>query len=183
MIGEPFRQNKKTKALFRCKCGVEKVIDVQSVKGGATKSCGCYNRKAASERMSAANSVNSHGLTEHPLYNSWKSMKTRCLNENSPEYFGANILIYDKWINDFKSFYDWAILSWKENLVLRRKDESVGFNPDNCYFGVRPENSNPEKARETMLERYGVSSPLQLPDVRAKAIETSRKRYGTDYPC
>lgn len=35
----------------RCDCGTEKEVRLASLKQGATKSCGCYNREAASQRM------------------------------------------------------------------------------------------------------------------------------------
>lgn len=37
--------------LVRCTCGTEKEVALGGLKKGVVKSCGCYNRKAASERM------------------------------------------------------------------------------------------------------------------------------------
>lgn len=57
VIGEPYMRprtagGKQVKMVpVRCECGTEKEVAMQSLKNGTTKSCGCYNRKAASERM------------------------------------------------------------------------------------------------------------------------------------
>lgn len=39
--------------LFRCDCGIEKVIQVNSVKSGDTKSCGCFRREFEKKRFGA----------------------------------------------------------------------------------------------------------------------------------
>lgn len=36
-------------ARCRCRCGNEAIINVSSLNGGATKSCGCLRKKVASE--------------------------------------------------------------------------------------------------------------------------------------
>jgi hypothetical protein len=61
------------KWLFKCDCGVEKVIDYSLVKCGRTKSCGCFKAKNLK-----------HG--SGPLHNNWKS-KT----EISSTYFRSII--------------------------------------------------------------------------------------------
>lgn len=38
------------KCLCRCDCGTEKSVDVNALKRGATKSCGCYNAEATHKR-------------------------------------------------------------------------------------------------------------------------------------
>lgn len=193
VIEEPFYEHKpkSTKgfqktwyAKCRCKCGIEKIIRIQCLVQGTTKSCGCYNLSIASERGAKANLK--HNLIKHPLYGSWKAMKNKCYNKNSPDYFGGNITICQDWKSDFKVFYDWAIELWSEDLVLSRRDESLGFNPENCYFRTREDlaraNANPEKARETCRERYGADSPLQNPEILAKTKATNNERYGGNSP-
>jgi hypothetical protein len=171
IIGEPFLDKKKKKALFQCTlCGNEKIINYHSVISGATKSCGCYNRMSASLRMSKMNNKSSHGLMKHPLYQSWKSMKIRCKN------------VKKEWSESFKNFYDWAIQTWQPGLVLRRKDYSIEFNEINCYFGNRPNNANPEKAKNTCLLKYGVEHPQQTKEVRNKVEQTNLHKYGVKFP-
>ena len=167
-----------------CRCGTEKIIRVESIVKGTTKSCGCYNLSIASKRGSKANLK--HNLVKHPLYGSWKSMNNKCYNKNSTDYFGGDITVCDEWKVDFKTFYDWAIQYWSEGFVISRRDEMLSFNPNNCYFRSKGEiarnNNNPEKAKGTCLEKYGVEHPLQNPEILAKTKATNNARYGGNSP-
>ncbi len=40
----------KTRGLYRCTCGTEKIIDDYSVRKGKTKSCGCLNLESLNDR-------------------------------------------------------------------------------------------------------------------------------------
>jgi G:T-mismatch repair DNA endonuclease (very short patch repair protein) len=153
--------------LFRCDCGTEKVIRIQSVKSETTKSCGCYNRKAASKRMLKMNE-GGHGKLDHALYQCWKSMKNR------GEYI-------EEWSN-FQAFYDWAIQRWKEGLVLSRKNPNQPFSKTNANFITRSEatkdNFDLEKSRQTCLEKYGVDHPNKLSSMLEKSLKTKEEKYG-----
>ena len=50
-----------------------------------------------------------HGLTKHPIYKVWTSMKNRCYHRPNGSYMKKGIKVCDEWINDFKTFYNWAI--------------------------------------------------------------------------
>lgn len=121
-----------------------------------------------------------HGLYQHPIYGSWKSIIQRCYNKKGRDYIGKNIKVYRDWKDDFQSFYDWAIQYWENGLCLSRKDEGGDFSPSNCYFTTRDEwrkdrrekrvkgfLKNPrsikviEKIKQTNLKRYGVENPAQ----------------------
>ena len=78
------------------------------------------------------------------LYNTWVSMKQRCLNPNNPKfhrYGGRGIKIYEDWF-DLKKFYDWAITSgWKQGLSLDRIDNNGDYEPSNCQWLTLSENA------------------------------------------
>lgn len=152
---------------FRCECGTEKEIRIQAVKSGVTKSCGCYNKKAARERMSKMNE-GGHGKLDHPLYQSWKSMKNRGKFIKEWTHFGC--------------FYDWAVQKWKKGLVLSRKDPTKKFSKTNCVFVTHKEatkdNFDAEKSRKTCLEKYGVDHPNKVPSMLAKSLKTKEEKYG-----
>lgn len=63
-----------------------------------------------------------HGLNDHPLYRKWNGFKTRCYNKNNPKYHrygGRGVIVCNEWVNNFKAFYDWAILNgWEEGLQI-----------------------------------------------------------------
>ena len=41
---------------------------------------------------------------------------------------------------------------------------------------------NPEKAKETMIARYGVDNPLKSPEIKEKVKQTNNERYGGNAP-
>lgn len=45
-----YEENKKTRALCRCDCGKEKIIDIQNILNGHTQSCGCYEKESRYDR-------------------------------------------------------------------------------------------------------------------------------------
>lgn len=121
---------------FECDCGNKKKIILSDVKNNKTKSCGCsqFIRKKK------------HGLTGHKLYFIWNSIKYRCYNKKSKYYYnygGRGITMYEEWKNDFKTFYDWSIKNgWKTGLEIDRRDNDLGYSPDNCRFVTNKINSN-----------------------------------------
>lgn len=121
---------------FECDCGNKKKIILSDVKSGKTKSCGCvqFIRKKK------------HGLTRHKLYFIWNSIKYRCYNKKAKYYYnygGRGILMCEEWKTDFKTFYDWSLNNgWKPGLEIDRKDNNLGYNPENCRFVTNKINSN-----------------------------------------
>lgn len=192
VVGEPYMKSTPSGPVkfVRCSCECDgKIIEVRktALKSGTTKSCGCYNREAASERMSKMNEPKMHGLVDHPLYGSWTVMKNRCYNKASPIYLGDGFEVYEDWKKSFVSFYEWALENgWCDGLVLSRKNENLGFFPDNCYFRSRGdviiENQDLEKSRQTCLEKYGVDHPQKSKEVREKSEKTNLEKYGYKTP-
>ena len=85
-----------TRVVCLCDCGREKVVRAASLKKGETKSCGCL----------AKNSVGGVSSHKHPLYKTWKNMRSRCNNPNLPEYKdygGRGLKVTQRW-DDFPRF-------------------------------------------------------------------------------
>lgn len=79
-----------------------------------------------------------HGLTNTRLYKIFTNMKQRCYNSNDPKYKfygGKGITICNDWLENFQSFYDWAMDNgYKENLTIDRINSDNGYSPDNCRW-------------------------------------------------
>ena len=52
------------------------------------------------------------------------------------------IQMCDEWKHDFKKFYDWSMANgWEKGLTIDRLDSNGNYEPFNCEFVTRSENS------------------------------------------
>ena len=123
--------------LFECSCGNEKIIKVNGVKTGNTKSCGCLGV----EKRLKANTK--HGMAGTAIYSCWDSMIQRCLNQNHKSYKnygGRGIKVCNKWLK-FENFYK-DMGKIPKGLSLDRIENNKGYYKSNCKFSTRKEQQN-----------------------------------------
>ena len=120
-------KEKRRYGLYQCQyCRKEFEAQIQCIKKGDTKSCGCQSKKYN----------NPHGLAQHRLYSIWKGMRTRCYNINNDYYldYGARgIKVCERWL-DIKNFIEDMYPDYKEGLTLDRVDVNGNYEPDNCRW-------------------------------------------------
>lgn len=132
--------NKHRTLFCKCKCGTQKDFQFSSIKNGQIKSCGCYSAKTASERMKIVQKT--HGKTLTSEYNSWCSMKKRCLRKNHKSYKhygGRGIEICDDWINSFEAFLNDMGLKPGKSYSLDRVNNNLGYYKENCRWATKKE--------------------------------------------
>jgi len=124
----------------KCDCGIEKDFQLSNVLNGKTKSCGCYSAETARQRMKIKNKT--HGGTFTSEYNTWCSMKKRCLNPNNKgykNYGGRGINICKEWINSFEVFISEMGKKPTINHSIERIDNSKGYYKENCKWATKKE--------------------------------------------
>lgn len=159
-----------------CDCGNIKNIQYNAIVKNRIKSCGCLLKE--SRKLSAK-----HGLTKHPMYRRWASMKQRCNSEkviNYDIYGGRGITYCLEW-EDFENFYRDMVDGFHPDLELDRIDVNKNYCKENCRWTTHEEN-NYNKTRQTNNKsgKSGVSYDRSRQQWRAY-INKDKKRIELGY--
>ena len=120
-----------------------------------------------------------HGMyrsTEHAI---WRGILQRCTNDNNAafaSYGGRGIEICPRWVTSFEAFYEDMGPRPSLDHSVERRDNDQGYNPDNCYWATRTEQSNNRK-NNVKVEVHGVEmSASQAARLTGLNATTLRKR-------
>jgi hypothetical protein len=151
---------KPTGWLCKCDCGNECAVITYNLRSGTTQSCGCLQLEK----------TRTHGYSrlpgtgkKTPTYRSWQSMIARCSN---PSCFGfehyqkKGITVCERW----KKFENFLADMGKRptNKTLERKDNSKGYEPDNCKWATKLEQANNRETNRRFTYRGEEYSLSQL---------------------
>lgn len=117
-----------------CTCGNATVVVGSDLRKLRTQSCGCHRKEAAT----------THGFRHTQEYNSWRAMKERCYNPKSKSfenYGGRGIGMCSEWRESFQNFYNDMGAKPSSAHSIDRKDINGDYNPDNCKWSTRTEQS------------------------------------------
>lgn len=134
-VGKDYRQHMIWNCI--CDCGNTTNVSIYRLLDGRTKSCGCLRNKPYEK----------HGLSNiNPrLYKIWRSMRERCNNPNKKcyQWYGAKgVTICENW-NSYPPFYYWSLENgYANNLTIDRIDSNGNYEPNNCQWITKGENSS-----------------------------------------
>lgn len=137
-----------------CDCGEQTLVVTASLTcKNPTRSCGCLQRDATSERDHTT-----HGMSRSPEYKSWTAMKERCLSPNHhnyPRYGGSGITVCDRWLESFENFHA-DMGDRPAGMTLDRIDGDGPYSPDNCRWAGAAQQSRNRKSTRLNSEAVKV---------------------------
>ena len=169
--------------LCRCDCGVERAVLSQSLRRGASQSCGCAAADAAPTKHGHAR-VGRRSAT----YASWASMMTRCEWPESKskayaKYGAIGIRVCPRW-HDFETFL--ADMGERpKGTSIDRKNGALGYEPGNCRWATRKQQNLNTTRTIRVLHEGRVTTAFELCErfvLSLKAVRARAVRRGRDYP-
>jgi hypothetical protein len=162
-------RNKHRKVLWECICDCSNVVTVigSSLRYGYTSSCGCENVLCTP----------THGMRNHPAYNSYHRAKQRCSNKLDPAYssYGGRGIQFK--FTSFEQFWEELGPTWREGLSIDRKNNDGHYEPENCRWATMKEQNN-NKRSSVKIFRVGERITLyQAAAILNVSYESAKRLY------
>ena len=142
------------RVLCLCDCGILKDYAYANLYTGTSKSCGCLREERYKHH--GLSTVNGECSSE---YGTWRAIKTRCFNSNSPSYKhygGRGITMCDRWRNDYAAFHADMGPRPSPNLSIDRINNDGNYEPGNCRWATQKQQiANRRKPDPEILSRRG----------------------------
>ena len=170
-------------AMWECKCDCGNVVEVQAmtVKAGRKKSCGCQTSEITSKGWDTRG--RKHSLSEHPLYNTWGGMISRCYKPQLKAYrlYGARgIRVCDEWLNQPDKFIEYMLsIGWRPGLSVDRIDGNGNYCPENVRaadYTTQANNTNRNRLLEFEGEVRTMAEWVKLKGLNYGVVQTRIQR-------
>lgn len=181
------REKSYTKWLCKCECGNQTITAMNYLRTGKTKSCGCICKEKPNAFV--------HGFSNNRFYRNWLSMKARCYNSKTSNFYlygGRGIKISDRWLK-FENFKDDMYKSYlehieqfgKNNTSIDRIDNNGNYELNNCKWTTNKEQGR-NKRNNHLLTFKGETLPLsqwaEKINISSKVLRTRilRDKWSTE---
>ena len=125
-----------------CDCGKTTIVTGSNLSMGKTKSCGCLHKPHGESKPGKSR-----------LYKIWSCIQQRCEypgHKAFPRYGGRGITICAEWRRDFPAFRFWALShGYRDDLTIDRIDNDGNYEPGNCQWLTRAENTRKAQKEQT----------------------------------
>lgn len=155
-------KNGNSRWLCKCDCGNESTPLGQSLRSGATISCGCAAKEINSERATK------HGASGTPAYKAWHAMIQRCTNPKNHKwhrYGGRGITVCERWLS-YEAFLE-DMGPRPPGMTIDRCENDGNYEPGNCRWATQP-----QQARNRSTNRF------VLVDGEALTVSEASRRLG-----
>ncbi len=145
------RRNKKVVWSCVCQCGTHKMVVGSNMVNGNSKSCGCWDREVAAQRLTTHGDCSGGVTTKERT--AYTHMLSRCYNQNSKQfhdYGGRGISVCDEWrSNDgYAKFLAHVGRKPSDEHSIDRIDVNGNYEPGNVRWATTA-----EQARNKRLHR------------------------------
>lgn len=152
-----------------CDCGKERKSYRYDLEKGRTKSCGCL----LSENIRAK--TKTHGMSLSAEYRIYSGIIKRCSHPElraHKNYAGRGISVCTRWLESFENFYADMGNRPSKNHSIDRIDNNGNYEPDNCRWATRIEQS---KNRRVSLVYIVNGKKLSLMEIAKENNMTYKK--------
>ena len=107
----------------------------------------------------------SHGMSKHPAYHAWQSMKTRCTNPNTNRahlYIERGIKVCRRWLHSFENFWEDMGSSWQPELQLDRIDNEGNYTPKNCRWATRSQQMKNRRSNGRIGSKHSAATKKKM---------------------
>jgi len=154
----------------QCDCGAIDVVEVRKLLAGQSSRCvNCLN---AERRTHGATSATS------PEYRTWCAMKQRCAGQTNRKHIYEGLPIDDRWLgsNGFKNFLVDMGPKPTPRHSLDRKDNTLGYSPENCRWATATQQARNRDNSATMTANGVTKLQVEWAEELGIKYHTLRKR-------